>query len=283
MYKGDRLLITKNVGEVDGKLNPLDFRPQLLNGDMLQVVSVGRRKEHRVQWEKKEDGSYAFDVTLRFRLVEVNLLGLQRCPNGMTFFILENFLYSDDKTLPRLEANALYEDLHQRHPGLYRISRKDFLDIVRRDKYYNALLVKFGYAMTCHKAQGGEWDYVVLDQGRLPWLRGNSVNRWLYTAITRAKKKVFLMRSILPGDSLVVDLNFLTGKPFSDEQEEDMTVVKEDYSDEYYPNPPHEEDSSSREWDIDDSILYDDMNDSACGDWSCDECPIGGCSADPYH
>jgi len=66
--------------------------------------------------------------------------------------------------------------------------------LIRKDPYYNALQIKFAYAVTCHKSQGGQWPVVFVDQG---YFTEDMLNieylRWLYTAITRASKKVYLL------------------------------------------------------------------------------------------
>ena len=65
---------------------------------------------------------------------------------------------------------------------------------VRQDPYYNALQVKFGYAVTCHKAQGGQWAHVYIDQGYMTDdMAGEDYLRWLYTAFTRATRRLFLV------------------------------------------------------------------------------------------
>ena len=73
-------------------------------------------------------------------------------------------------------------------------SRKDRAEAMRSDGYLNALQVKFAYALTCHKSQGGQWPAVFIDQG---YMTEEGINkeflRWLYTAITRATTEVFLM------------------------------------------------------------------------------------------
>lgn len=65
---------------------------------------------------------------------------------------------------------------------------------LKKSPYYNALQVKFSYAITCHKSQGGQWPVVFIDQG---FLKDEDMNegfvRWLYTALTRATEKVFLI------------------------------------------------------------------------------------------
>jgi len=86
---------------------------------------------------------------------------------------------------------------------LYNRIMEDYVDIpqkyrrqkeVQENPYYNALQVKYAYAVTCHKAQGGQWENVFVEQ---PWLPNGEVDedylRWLYTALTRAKEKVYLI------------------------------------------------------------------------------------------
>ena len=68
------------------------------------------------------------------------------------------------------------------------------MEKVRENPYYNALQVKYGYAVTCHKAQGGQWRRVFLDQGYIsPEMMGNDYYRWLYTAFTRSAEKLYLV------------------------------------------------------------------------------------------
>ena len=63
----------------------------------------------------------------------------------------------------------------------------------KSNKYFNAIQVKFSYALTCHKTQGGQWENVFIEQPYLPDGEDNSYLRWLYTAVTRAQKKLFLI------------------------------------------------------------------------------------------
>ena len=70
---------------------------------------------------------------------------------------------------------------------------------VKSNPYFNALQVKYGYAVTCHKAQGGEWKNVFLDLGYIQKANlGDNFYRWLYTSITRSTKKLYLVN--LPED-----------------------------------------------------------------------------------
>ena len=83
-------------------------------------------------------------------------------------------------------------DFRKRHPDLHPKSA-EFRRTIRHDPYFNALQVKYGYAMTCHKAQGGEWNTVIVDFESNAGVRNASFFRWAYTAITRAAKKLIIV------------------------------------------------------------------------------------------
>src|SRR5690606_17745142 len=70
---------------------------------------------------------------------------------------------------------------------------KEFKDALRSDKYFNALRIKFGYAITCHKAQGGEWANTFLNCKTSMGYFNSSYFRWLYTGITRAKENLYTL------------------------------------------------------------------------------------------
>jgi len=68
------------------------------------------------------------------------------------------------------------------------------MELIRKDPFLNALQIKFAYALTCHKAQGGQWQAVFVDQGYLPEnLVDKDFTRWLYTAMTRASEELYLV------------------------------------------------------------------------------------------
>ena len=98
------------------------------------------------------------------------------------------------------EAPAL---THQQHEQLFDNVVADYADVplkadrmrqIREDKYYNAMQIKFGYAVTCHKAQGGQWAHIYLDQGYMTdeMLTPDYIH-WLYTAFTRASEHLYLV------------------------------------------------------------------------------------------
>ena len=86
----------------------------------------------------------------------------------------------------------MFEELNVDYDHLS--NKRERFQAIKEDPYYNALQIKFAYAVTCHKAQGGQWDAVFVDQG---YLTDEMVDmdfmRWLYTGVTRAKKELFLV------------------------------------------------------------------------------------------
>src|SRR5690606_37317886 len=89
------------------------------------------------------------------------------------------------------ENNQLYQEVLKDYAH-FKSKYKRFLS-VKNNKYFNALQVKFSYAITCHKSQGGQWNTVFIEQPYLPNGIDKDYLRWLYTALTRAKEKVYLI------------------------------------------------------------------------------------------
>ena len=73
-------------------------------------------------------------------------------------------------------------------------TRRERMKALRQDPYYNALQIKYAYAVTCHKAQGGQWERVFVDQGYVTdEMMGDNYLRWLYTAFTRTTDRLYLV------------------------------------------------------------------------------------------
>ena len=106
--------------------------------------------------------------------------------------VLLDSLHVDSPNMPHEQQQILYNSIAQDYMDIP--VKKDRLEAIKKDPYYNALQIKFAYAITCHKAQGGQWPCVFVDQG---FLNDEMLNteflRWLYTAITRATKQLFLV------------------------------------------------------------------------------------------
>ena len=173
---GDVVLINNN--------NYHTFKREIFNGDMAKVVSVGKTEIHP-----------NVPVTIKGKRNHVNLsflnLGLQ-FPDGQVIdcIVFENLLYSEGRDISVEEQRALYIDFCMRHKGL-KEGDDLFKNALKEDKYFNALKIKFGYAITCHKAQGGEWDKVFVDFSGRHGLFDDAL-RWCYTAVTRAKESLYI-------------------------------------------------------------------------------------------
>ena len=148
----------------------------IANGDMMEVRRVKGIRE-------------MYD----FRFAEVSV-SLNDYPDEkiLETFLLLNTIESESPSLSSAENKKLYENISEDYNDIPE-KRKRMLKI-KEDKYYNALQVKFAWALTCHKSQGGQWKAVFIEQG---YLNENMINieflRWLYTALTRATEKVYLV------------------------------------------------------------------------------------------
>jgi hypothetical protein len=184
--KGDRLLAYRN--------NP---RSGVVNGEFIIVVEVeDARDPHFVPVSSKDGQAGVISkTTLHFRKLKFRAAGDKNPKNlGETLFI-EEFLNRPGRELSDDEFRALYDDCVKRflqmHPGVpIHLNPKPwvFIDFLRNDPYLNAGLLKYGYAMTCQKAQGGQWDLVGVVFENLAGIRKEPFYRWAYTAITRAAK-----------------------------------------------------------------------------------------------
>lgn len=157
------------------------------NGDLIKVTKVGSDVE--VVPVPLRGGHL---VELYFRAITVAFRGSDDSIIETHCLALENLLDSPFRELTPLEQRALLVDFRKRHPDLNPKSA-EFRRVIVNDPYFNALQVKYGYAMTCHKAQGGEWDMAIVDFESNAGARNPSFFRWAYTAITRAAKKLVLV------------------------------------------------------------------------------------------
>ena len=106
--------------------------------------------------------------------------------------VLLDTLHSESPALTREESNRLFEAVMEDYAHIPQ--KKERYKQLREDPHFNALQVKYAYAVTCHKAQGGQWSCIYLDQGYLPPdLSAIDYYRWLYTAFTRATEQVYLV------------------------------------------------------------------------------------------
>jgi hypothetical protein len=148
----------------------------IANGDMLEITKLIKR-----------ENIYGFN----FCECMVRFCDYPNMPE-MQLKLITDSLYTDAPALTAEEQKTLYENvLADVHDEPIRGRRIAYL---KKSPYFNALQVKFSYAITCHKSQGGQWPAVFIDQG---YLKEENIDegfvRWLYTALTRATEIVYLI------------------------------------------------------------------------------------------
>lgn len=180
----DILLITQN-----------NYMINRMNGEFVPVLSVGARTQQSAPVYSQVGGiKKRIVVTLNFVQVTVPVLVKDSEGNDkeipMQCMLLEDFLTSDKASLSIDENRALYINFCMRHP-LLKQGTEAFAKALITDAYYNAIRAKYGYAVTGHKCQGGEWGKVFVDYSGRTGLDDDSL-RWAYTATTRAKKTLYI-------------------------------------------------------------------------------------------
>lgn len=172
---GEKLVVIKNNYFWSDKDSEESFF--IANGEMIEIERV-----------RKIEEIYGFT----FAEVTISLPDLPYVPSLEVILMLDT-LEIETASLPYEKKRELYNNILEEHIGEFKnkIERNVF---IRSNPYYNALHVKYGYAMTCHKAQGGQWSNIFIDKG---FIKEENIDedyfRWLYTAVTRATQKVFLI------------------------------------------------------------------------------------------
>jgi ATP-dependent exoDNAse (exonuclease V) alpha subunit len=173
MDAGDLLMVVRNNYHWLPKKSTAGF---IANGDLMEVLRMGGIEERH---------------GFRFADATVRLLDYPDDPPIEVKLMLTT-LYVESPSLPAEDSERLYLSVVADYDHLQTPSEQ--AKAVGSDPYLNALQVKFGYAVTCHKAQGGQWPAVFVDQGYLtPEMMGTEYIRWLYTAITRASEQLYLV------------------------------------------------------------------------------------------
>ena len=168
---GDYLIVTKNNYYWSKPYDNLDF---IANGDIAEIIRVGKHYELY--------GARFADLTLRLIDYDVEI----------TARILIDSLYTETPSAQNALNDRLINTIAEDYTEI--TNKRQFWQEMQKNEFYNALQVKFAYAITGHKSQGGSWDHVYIDQGYLTEeMITKEYYQWLYTAITRAKEKVFLV------------------------------------------------------------------------------------------
>ena len=110
----------------------------------------------------------------------------------MNVTLLLDTLHSESPSLTRDESDKLFNSVMEDYAEIR--SKRKKMELLRENKHFNALQIKYAYAVTCHKAQGGQWKNIFIDQGYVtPEMQNEEYYRWLYTALTRATQTVYLV------------------------------------------------------------------------------------------
>ena len=170
LVRDDKLMIVKNCYQFCEDLEDVDY---IANGDIAKLVKISRYEER---------------YGLQFAEARLSLPDYN--DQEIVAKVILDTLNSETASLSFEQQNMLYQGVDADY-GYIKSKRKRY-QAVREDHYYNALQLKYANAITCHKSQGGQWDCVFIDN---PFWQDLTLDdlKWLYTAITRAKKKVYFV------------------------------------------------------------------------------------------
>ncbi|WPR70674.1 AAA family ATPase [Flavobacterium sp. NG2] len=172
LSSGDFLMVVKNNYFW---LKDSDEAGFIANGDIIEVLEIFKIQE-----------LYGF----KFAKVKIRMVDYPKQIPFETVLLLDT-IKSESPSLSYEDSNRLYEEVmkdYENETTKYKKFQK-----VKANEYFNGLQVKFSYAITCHKSQGGQWNTVFIEQPYLPNGVDRDYIRWLYTAMTRAKNKLYLI------------------------------------------------------------------------------------------
>lgn len=168
---GDFMMVVKNNYFWLNEKSEAGF---IANGDIIEILEIFRIEE-----------LYGF----KFAKVKVRMVDYSNQVPLETYLLLDT-VESESPSLTYEESNRLYQEVMKDYEGEAQYIK--FLK-VKNNPHFNALQVKFSYAITCHKSQGGQWNTVFIEQPYLPDGITKDYIRWLYTAVTRAKDRLYLI------------------------------------------------------------------------------------------
>ena len=170
---GDQIMIVRNNYYYKPEHSPMGF---LANGEFAEVMKFLNQEE-----------KYGY----RFADIEIRLLD-DPTNQKLTVKVILDTLHSDAASLTDQQYRSLMEQVSESYRG--ELKSRELKEALKSDPYLQALQIKFAYAMTCHKSQGGQWKAIFLDKGYLPSeQQDQDFLRWLYTGVTRATDELFLV------------------------------------------------------------------------------------------
>ncbi|MBQ7019697.1 MAG: AAA family ATPase [Bacteroidales bacterium] len=171
LVRGDKLMIVKNCYQFVDGLKDLDY---IANGDIAKLVRISK-----------------FEERYGLHFAEARISFPDYDDQEIVAKVILDTLESESASLSYEQSNMLYQGVNEDYSHI--TTKKKRYEAVREDKYYNALQLKYANAITCHKSQGGQWRCVFIDNAF--WQDELTVDdlKWLYTALTRATEKVYLV------------------------------------------------------------------------------------------
>ena len=171
LVRGDKLMIVKNCYQFLDDIKDIDY---IANGDIAKLVKISR-----------------FEERYGLHFAEARLSFPDYDNQEIVAKVILDTLESESASLTYEQSNILYQGVNEDYAHI--TTKKKRYEAVREDKYYNALQLKYANAITCHKSQGGQWRCVFIDNAF--WQDQLTVDdlKWLYTALTRATEKVYLV------------------------------------------------------------------------------------------
>ena len=167
---GDMLMVVRNNYYWLGEESKAGF---IANGDIVEVLRIKEKIER-----------YGF----RFARATIKMIDYSK-EKELDVILLLDTLTSESPAITYEQYQTLYKEVGLDYKGEKEINKK-----IKEDKFFNALQIKFAYSITCHKSQGGQWENVFVDLGYFKEeMLDKSYLRWLYTAITRSSKKLYLI------------------------------------------------------------------------------------------
>ena len=170
---GDYLMVVKNNYYWLDEKSPVSF---IANGDVAEIMGMGNIEE-----------MYGF----RFLNATVRLIDYPQL-QSIDVKLLLDAIHSEAPSLTKEDSQRFFETVMEDYAEV--TNKRIKMELLKKNPYFNALQVKFGYAVTCHKSQGGQWKAVFVDQGYLTEeMLNTEYARWLYTAVTRATERLYLV------------------------------------------------------------------------------------------
>lgn len=171
---GDHIMVVRN--------NYFWLKPEDNSGDFIANGDIARVKKVR-----RTEEQYGF----RFAELVIELLDYPD-QEPITCKVMLDTLYSESPSLPAADNIRFFEAVMEDYQHIE--NKRMRMEEIKKDPYYNALQIKFAFAVTCHKAQGGQWPAVFIDQGYLTdEMLNTEFLRWLYTGVTRSNAELFLV------------------------------------------------------------------------------------------